>query len=83
MIGASTLYYKSFGTTTTLLRRDNISGKLHMIVMTYKTLFLCIKILEQLPLEVHHFLSTKQYFYGVLIEATPRANLYQIARIIL
>jgi hypothetical protein len=29
MAGALTLYYRSFGTALTLLRRDNISGKLY------------------------------------------------------
>jgi hypothetical protein len=35
---ALALYYKSLGTTSTLLRRGNISGRPCMGVMTYKTL---------------------------------------------
>jgi hypothetical protein len=42
--------------------RDHILGRPFMIVMTYKTLDFCIKIPRRLSLEVHLFLSTKQYF---------------------
>jgi hypothetical protein len=38
MAGALTLYYRSLGTASTLLRRDNISGRPCMEVMTYKAL---------------------------------------------
>jgi hypothetical protein len=38
MVRALTLYYRSLGTASTLLRRGNISGKPYMGVMTYKTL---------------------------------------------
>jgi hypothetical protein len=38
MAGALTLYYKSLGTTPTLLRMDNISGIPCMGVMTYNAL---------------------------------------------
>jgi hypothetical protein len=47
MVEALALYYRSFGTASTLLRRDNISGRPYMGVMTYKTLaFFCIKTLR-------------------------------------
>jgi hypothetical protein len=38
MVEALTLYYRSIGTASTLLRMDNISGRPCMRVMTYKTL---------------------------------------------
>jgi hypothetical protein len=38
MAGALTLYYRSLGIASTLLRRGNISGRPYMGVMTYKTL---------------------------------------------
>jgi hypothetical protein len=38
MAGALTLYYRSLGTASTLLRRGNISGRPCMGVMTYNTL---------------------------------------------
>jgi hypothetical protein len=38
MIGASTLYYRSLGMASTLLRRGNISSRPCMRVMTYKAL---------------------------------------------
>ena len=38
MIGALTLYYKSLGTASTLLRRGKISGRPYMRVMTYNAL---------------------------------------------
>jgi hypothetical protein len=38
MAGPLALYYRSLGTTSTLLRRGNISGKPCMRVMTYKVL---------------------------------------------
>jgi hypothetical protein len=40
MAGALALYYRSLRTATTLLRRDNISGRPYMGVMTYKALSL-------------------------------------------
>jgi hypothetical protein len=36
MVGALILYYRSLRTTSTLLRRGNISGRPYMRVMTYK-----------------------------------------------
>ena len=36
--GALALYYRSLGTTSTLLRRDKISGRPYMGVMTYNAL---------------------------------------------
>jgi hypothetical protein len=60
MVRASVLYYKSLEVAPTLLRRDNISGRPYMIVMTNKALFFCIKILRRLPLEVHNFLLRKK-----------------------
>ena len=39
MPGALALYYKSFGTASTLLRRGKISDRLYMGVMTYNALF--------------------------------------------
>jgi hypothetical protein len=42
-----TLYYKSLGTTPTLLRRGNISGRPYMGVMTYNALaFFYIKTIR-------------------------------------
>jgi uncharacterized protein (DUF2237 family) len=38
MAGELVLYYRSLGTSPTLLRRDNISGRPRMRVMTYKAL---------------------------------------------
>jgi hypothetical protein len=38
MVGALTLYYRSLGTTSTLLRMGNISGRPCMGVMTYNAL---------------------------------------------
>jgi hypothetical protein len=38
MIGALALYYRSLRIASTLLRRDNISGRPCMGVMTYKAL---------------------------------------------
>jgi hypothetical protein len=38
MAGALTLYYRSLGIASTLLRRDNISGRPCMGVMTYNAL---------------------------------------------
>ena len=38
MAGAPALYYRSIGTTPTLMRRDNISGIPYMRVMTYNAL---------------------------------------------
>jgi hypothetical protein len=38
MAGALALYYRSLGTTSTLLRRGNILGRPCMGVMTYKAL---------------------------------------------
>ena len=39
MAGTLTLYYKSLGTASTLLRRGKISGRPYMGVMTYNALF--------------------------------------------
>jgi hypothetical protein len=38
MVKALALYYRSLGTASTLLRMGNMSGRLYMGVMTYKTL---------------------------------------------
>ena len=38
LAGALALYYKSLGTTPTLLRKGNISGRPCMKVMTYNAL---------------------------------------------
>ena len=38
MAGALTLYYRSLGTVSTLLREGNISGRPYMRVMTYNAL---------------------------------------------
>jgi hypothetical protein len=46
MAGAPTFYYRFFKTVPTLLRFDNISGRLYMIVMIYKTLVFYIKTNE-------------------------------------
>ena len=47
MAEALALYYKSLGTTSTLLRRGKISGRPYMGVMTYNALvFFCIKIIR-------------------------------------
>jgi hypothetical protein len=46
MAGALTLYYRSFRTTLTLLRRGNISGRPCMEVMTYNAL--AFSVLKQL-----------------------------------
>jgi hypothetical protein len=44
---ALALYYRYLGTVPTLLRRDNISGRLCMGVMTYNVLaFSCIKTIR-------------------------------------
>ena len=39
MVGALALYYRSLGTTSTLLRRGKISSRPYMGVMTYNALF--------------------------------------------
>jgi hypothetical protein len=38
IFGAPMLYYRSLGTMSTLLKKDNISNKSYMRIMTYKTL---------------------------------------------
>jgi hypothetical protein len=38
MVRALSLYYRSLGAASTLLRRSNILGRLYMGVMTYKAL---------------------------------------------
>jgi hypothetical protein len=38
MVGALALYYRSLGTASTLLRRDNILGRPYMEVMTCNAL---------------------------------------------
>jgi hypothetical protein len=40
---------KSLKRTSTILRMSNISDRLNMIIMTYKTLVFCIKIIRRLP----------------------------------
>jgi hypothetical protein len=47
MTGAVALYYRSIGTTPTLLRMGNISGRPCIGIMTYNALaFFCIKIIR-------------------------------------
>jgi hypothetical protein len=47
MVGALALYYRSLGTTPTVLRRVNISGRPCMGVMTCNALaFSCIKTIR-------------------------------------
>jgi hypothetical protein len=58
-VWTSILYYKSLGIAPTLLKMSNILGRPYMIVMTYKTLVFCIKILRRLQLEVHNFFVYK------------------------
>jgi hypothetical protein len=47
MVKALALYYRSLGIAPTLFRMGNILGRPYIIVMIYKTLVLCIKILRQ------------------------------------
>jgi hypothetical protein len=55
MARALALYYRSFGTASTLLRMGNISGKPCMGVMTYKVLsFSTSKTVRQLSPVLHH-----------------------------
>jgi hypothetical protein len=77
MVRALALYYRSLRIALTLLRMDNILSRPYIIVMTYKTLIFNIKILRRLPPGVHHPLSNKQYFQGILMETTPHFNVYQ------
>jgi hypothetical protein len=56
------LYYRSLRITLTLLRIENISGRLYMKVITYKALILCNKIRRRLPSVVHLTLITKMLF---------------------
>jgi hypothetical protein len=60
MVEASTLYYRSLGTASTLLKRDDISGSPYMRVITYKTLdFSALKYLGDCCLEYTTLLLTK------------------------
>jgi hypothetical protein len=55
MAGALALYCRSLRTTSTQMRRDNISGRPCMGVMTYKALdFFALKTIRQLSPVVHH-----------------------------